>query len=158
MAVIDGRQGLEQIPMLGCIRHLRTETIGRVAVMVDGHPEIFPVNYAVDEQGDIFFRTDRGSKLDAIATAPTVAFEIDGIDEENQLGWSVLAVGPARWLGSPKSSPMRGPLPYSRGRQARKPTWFVSGRPRSPVGGSSIGTTSPPSWEKHDHPRSRRRI
>ena len=102
MAVIDGRQGLEQIPMLGCMRHLRTETIGRVAVMVDGHPEIFPVNYAVDEQGDIFFRTDRGSKLDAIATAPTVAFEIDGIDEENQLGWSVLAVGPARWLGSPQ--------------------------------------------------------
>jgi len=29
----------------------RTETIGRVAVVVDDHPEIFPVNYAVDERG-----------------------------------------------------------------------------------------------------------
>ena len=48
MAVINARKGLEPIPMLGCMRHLRTETIGRVAVMVDGHPEIFPVNYAFD--------------------------------------------------------------------------------------------------------------
>src|SRR5205814_9290916 len=101
MAVIDGRTGLEEISLIGCDRHLRTETIGRVAVLVDGHPEIFPVNYAMDERGDIFFRTDPGSKLSAVATAPTIAFEIDGLDEENNLGWSVLAVGPARWLSKP---------------------------------------------------------
>jgi nitroimidazol reductase NimA-like FMN-containing flavoprotein (pyridoxamine 5'-phosphate oxidase superfamily) len=101
MTVIAGRTRLEEISLVGCDRHLRTEAIGRVAVMVDGHPEIFPVNYAVDQRGDIFFRTDPGSKLNAVATAPTIAFEIDGIDEENELGWSVLVVGPARWLGSP---------------------------------------------------------
>lgn len=94
--------GLEEMPPIGCDRHLRTETIGRVAVVVDDHPEIFPVNYAVDEHGDIFFRTDPGTKLAAVATAPTIAFEIDGIDEHNQLGWSVLAVGPARWLSTPE--------------------------------------------------------
>ena len=94
--------GLEEMPPIGCDRHLRTETIGRVAVVVDGHPEIFPVNYAVDERGDIFFRTDPGTKLAAVATAPTIAFEVDGIDEHNQLGWSVLAVGPARWLSTPE--------------------------------------------------------
>ena len=65
---------------------------------VDDHPKIFPVNYAVDESGDICFVTDPGSKLDAVATAPTIAFEIDGLDEERQSGWSVLAVGPARWV------------------------------------------------------------
>jgi nitroimidazol reductase NimA-like FMN-containing flavoprotein (pyridoxamine 5'-phosphate oxidase superfamily) len=92
--------GLEEMPPIGCDRHLRTETIGRVAVVVDGHPEIFPVNFAVDERGDIFFRTDPGTKLAAVATAPTIAFEIDGIDDTNQLGWSVLAVGPARWLST----------------------------------------------------------
>jgi nitroimidazol reductase NimA-like FMN-containing flavoprotein (pyridoxamine 5'-phosphate oxidase superfamily) len=101
MAVIDGRTGLEVMPLVGCDRYLRTETIGRVAVMVDGHPEIFPVNYAVDERGDIFFRTDQGSKLHGVASAPMIAFEIDGIDEENELGWSVLVVGQARWLASP---------------------------------------------------------
>ena len=54
---------------IACDRHLRTETVGRVAVMVDDHPEIFPVNYAVDERGDIYFRTDSGTKLHAAATA-----------------------------------------------------------------------------------------
>jgi nitroimidazol reductase NimA-like FMN-containing flavoprotein (pyridoxamine 5'-phosphate oxidase superfamily) len=73
-----------------------------VAVLVDGDPEIFPVNYAVDEHGDIFFRTDPGTKLDAVATSSTIAFEIDGIDEERELGWSVLAVGRARRLGTPE--------------------------------------------------------
>jgi nitroimidazol reductase NimA-like FMN-containing flavoprotein (pyridoxamine 5'-phosphate oxidase superfamily) len=111
MAVIEGRTGLEEISPIGCDRHLRSETIGRVAVLVDGHPEIFPVNYAVDERGDIYFRTDRGSKLSAVATAPTIAFEIDGIDDENRLGWSVLVVGTARWLGSPQQMAHARTLP-----------------------------------------------
>lgn len=111
MAVIEGQKGMEEISPIGCDRHLRTETIGRIAVMVDGHPEIFPVNYAVDERGDIYFRTDPGSKLSAVATAPTIAFEIDGIDEENQLGWSVLVVGPARWIGSPEQKAHARSLP-----------------------------------------------
>src|SRR5256885_718182 len=102
MAVIDARRQLEEISPIGCDRHLRTETVGRVALLVDGHPEIFPVNYAIDDRGDIYFRTDPGSKLNAVATAPTIALEIDGLDDENELGWSVLVVGPARWLGSPE--------------------------------------------------------
>jgi nitroimidazol reductase NimA-like FMN-containing flavoprotein (pyridoxamine 5'-phosphate oxidase superfamily) len=101
MAVIEGRTGLEVMPLVGCKRHLATETTGRVAVIVDGHPEIFPVNYAVDDSGAIFFRTDRGTKLDAVAASPSIAFEIDGFDEERQLGWSVLVLGPARRLATP---------------------------------------------------------
>jgi nitroimidazol reductase NimA-like FMN-containing flavoprotein (pyridoxamine 5'-phosphate oxidase superfamily) len=102
MAVIEGRTKLEMLSPIACDRHLRSETVGRIAVMVDDHPEIFPVNYAVDERGDIFFRTDPGTKLNAAATAPTIAFEIDGFDEERELGWSVLAVGQARWLARPQ--------------------------------------------------------
>ena len=102
MATTERRVGLEEMPPIGCDRHLRTETIGRVAMVVDGHPEIFPINYAVDEHGDIYFRTDPGTKLDAVATAPMIAFEIDGLDEENHLGWSVLVVGQARWLSTPE--------------------------------------------------------
>jgi nitroimidazol reductase NimA-like FMN-containing flavoprotein (pyridoxamine 5'-phosphate oxidase superfamily) len=75
--------------------HLRQADVGRVGVLVNGHPEIFPVNYVVDDAGDIFFRTDPGTKLDGAARADIIAFEIDGIDEERQNGWSVLAVGAA---------------------------------------------------------------
>jgi nitroimidazol reductase NimA-like FMN-containing flavoprotein (pyridoxamine 5'-phosphate oxidase superfamily) len=102
MPVIEGRTKLQVLSLIACDRHLRSESVGRVAVMVDDHPEIFPVNYAVDERGDIFFRTDPGTKLNAAATAPTIAFEIDGFDEDRELGWSVLAVGAARWLGRPQ--------------------------------------------------------
>lgn len=102
MAIPEGRSWIESLSPVGCDRHLRTEEIGRVALMVDDdHPEIFPVNYVVDEAGDIFFRSDPGTKLDAVAKAPMIALEIDGIDEQRHLGWSVLVVGQARHLGDP---------------------------------------------------------
>lgn len=41
--------------------------MGWVAVVVNGHPEIFPVNYLPDA-GSVVFRTGRGNKLDAIMT------------------------------------------------------------------------------------------
>jgi nitroimidazol reductase NimA-like FMN-containing flavoprotein (pyridoxamine 5'-phosphate oxidase superfamily) len=102
MAVVEGRTKLQVLSSIACDRHLHNESVGRVAVMVEDHPEIFPVNYAMDERGDIFFRTDPGTKLHAAATAPTLAFEIDGFDEDRELGWSVLVVGQARWLGRPQ--------------------------------------------------------
>jgi nitroimidazol reductase NimA-like FMN-containing flavoprotein (pyridoxamine 5'-phosphate oxidase superfamily) len=99
MTVIEGRTKLQVLSPIACTRHLRSETVGRIAVMVDDHPEIFPVNFAVDGRGDIYFRTDPGTKLNAAATAPTIAFEIDGFDDSREVGWSVLVVGRARWLG-----------------------------------------------------------
>ena len=98
MGTSEGRTRLEVLSPVACGMHLRQEDVGRVAVLVESHPEIFPVNYVVDDAGDIFFRTDPGTKLDGVARAQTIAFEIDGIDEERQHGWSVLAVGEARWI------------------------------------------------------------
>ena len=111
MAASQRRTRLEEMPPIGCDRHLRSQTIGRVAVVVDEHPEIFPVNYAVDERGDIYFRTDPGTKLSAVATAPTICFEIDGTDEDQKVGWSVMAVGPARWISSPEQMAHARTLP-----------------------------------------------
>ena len=98
MGTSEGWPRLEELSPVACGMHLHREDVGRVAVLIDGHPEIFPVNYVVDDTGDIFFRTDPGTKLDGAAHAETIAFEIDGIDEERQQGWSVLAVGDARWI------------------------------------------------------------
>jgi len=98
MDVIEGASWVEFIPQVGCERHLRQEIVGRVAMIVDGHPEIFPVNHALDDDGAIVFRTDRGTLLDALVQNATVAFEVDGIDEQQHLGWSVLVVGQAKWV------------------------------------------------------------
>jgi nitroimidazol reductase NimA-like FMN-containing flavoprotein (pyridoxamine 5'-phosphate oxidase superfamily) len=81
----------EEIPANECLELLKTHHFGRIAVIVDDHPVIFPINYAVD--GDaVVFRTNTGAKLSG-AVMGRVAFEIDGTDEEARTGWSVVVQG-----------------------------------------------------------------
>ena len=42
-----------------CWELLEDDTVGRLALVVDGHPEIFPVNYVVHRRS-IVFRTAGG--------------------------------------------------------------------------------------------------
>lgn len=69
--------------------------LGRLAVVIDGRPDIFPVNHVVDGPR-VLFRTALGSKLDDIAANPEVAFEADLHDDE--LAASVVVRGVARRL------------------------------------------------------------
>src|SRR6266700_5976052 len=84
---------LETISEEECHDLLVRHDLGRVAVVADGQPLIFPVNYAYGHRV-IAFRTADGTKL---ATAPNsrVAFEIDGYDPSSGAGWSVLVQGVA---------------------------------------------------------------
>jgi nitroimidazol reductase NimA-like FMN-containing flavoprotein (pyridoxamine 5'-phosphate oxidase superfamily) len=77
-----------------CLRLLHEHHLGRLAVVIEGQPLIFPVNYAVTGH-QIVFRTDAGTKLLA-AEGQRVAFEIDDSDPQYHDGWSVLVVGIAR--------------------------------------------------------------
>ena len=74
---------------------LASADVGRVAVVVRGHPFIFPVNHRVID-GVVFFRTDDGVKLDGVFTSPSVAFEADGIDAYTGEAWSVIVAGQAQ--------------------------------------------------------------
>jgi len=85
---------LEPIELDECLRLLAGHHIGRLAVVVDGQPLVFPVNYALVGRR-IVFRTDPGTKLHA-AAGHRVAFEIDGANSIYHDGWSVLVVGTAR--------------------------------------------------------------
>lgn len=73
---------------------LREAVVGRLAVVVDGRPDIFPVNYVVDH-GSIVFRTARGTKLTG-AAGRLVAFEVDSFDPADGTAWSVVVAGTAR--------------------------------------------------------------
>ena len=73
---------------------LRQAVVGRLAVVVDGAPEIFPVNHVVD-QGSVVFRTANGTKL-AGALGHRVAFEVDGYDPDSASAWSVVLKGTAQ--------------------------------------------------------------
>ncbi|HEV7196501.1 MAG TPA: pyridoxamine 5'-phosphate oxidase family protein [Pedococcus sp.] len=73
---------------------LRSVPVGRLAVVVDGAPDIFPVNHVVD-QGTVVFRTAAGTKLSAAHGRP-VAFEVDGYDASKGEAWSVVVHGVGR--------------------------------------------------------------
>ena len=62
--------------------------------MVDGAPEIYPVNFVVDGRS-VAFRTAPGHKLRGLERFPTTCFEADVIDPELHAGWSVMVKGRA---------------------------------------------------------------
>ncbi|QHC61119.1 pyridoxamine 5'-phosphate oxidase family protein (plasmid) [Rathayibacter sp. VKM Ac-2760] len=74
---------------------LTSRTVGRLSVMVDGHPDIFPIDYACIGQ-TLVFRTDVGTKLRAMAHDQHVAFEVDGHTPSTT--WSVVVRGRAERL------------------------------------------------------------
>ena len=76
-----------------CVALLRAHRWGRLAVQVHDHPEVFPLNYAMDGPR-IVFRIDRGAKLASLRQSHLASFQIDEVDEEKRRGWSVMAVGP----------------------------------------------------------------
>lgn len=77
-----------------CWALLDSEVVGRVALIVDGHPEVFPVNFVLHRRS-IVFRTAGGTKLWGAISAKPVAFEIDGYDAHEETAWSVMARGEA---------------------------------------------------------------
>ena len=84
---------LEDLSEAECLRRLGTRDFGRLAIVAEGQPLIFPVNYAVCERV-IAIRTAAGTKL-TYAPESRVAFEIDHYDHTSASGWSVLVQGRA---------------------------------------------------------------
>jgi nitroimidazol reductase NimA-like FMN-containing flavoprotein (pyridoxamine 5'-phosphate oxidase superfamily) len=81
----------EELSVGECLELLGAHSFGRLAVIVDGHPIVFPINYALE--GDaVVFRTAPGTKLSGAALGQ-VCFEIDDVDEATQTGWSVIVQG-----------------------------------------------------------------
>src|SRR5262249_23874191 len=62
MPVIDGRTWLEHLDPATCWELLAATPVGRIGVIHDSAPEIYPVNHVVDGRS-IVFRTDPGTKL-----------------------------------------------------------------------------------------------
>jgi nitroimidazol reductase NimA-like FMN-containing flavoprotein (pyridoxamine 5'-phosphate oxidase superfamily) len=91
----DPGSGVAILDASACWLLLRSTEVGRLAVAVADHPDIFPVNFLVD-QGTIVFRTAEGSKLAAVVTSPIVAFEADGYEPEAGEAWSVVLKGRAQ--------------------------------------------------------------
>jgi len=80
-----------------CWELLSKVSLGRLVTSVDGRPELFPVNFAVQRR-TVLFRTAEGTKLVSAAINNEVLFEADEFDAVR--GWSVIVKGTARALRS----------------------------------------------------------
>lgn len=58
---------------------LRQHTFGRLAIAFAGEPDIFPVNFAVDD-ASLVFLTAEGTKLLVASVEGLAAFEVDRFD------------------------------------------------------------------------------
>lgn len=87
-----------------CADLLASAPLGRLAVIVDGRPEIFPVNHVFDrDSGCILFPSNAGTKVHAALSTLWVAFEADGVSDDGSRGWSVLMVGHAETADQPEA-------------------------------------------------------
>lgn len=84
----------ENLSVSECWALLRSVPVGRLAVLVDGRPDVFPVNHVVDH-GTVVVRTGPGTKQ-AAADQQSVAFEADGYDAGRAQAWSVVIKGVGR--------------------------------------------------------------
>ena len=77
-----------------CLRLLRSGVVGRVALSTPEGPHIVPVNYAIFED-TIVVRTSTYSLLGTYGRNAMLAFEVDDVDHDRHVGWSVVARGRA---------------------------------------------------------------
>ncbi len=99
-----------------CADLLASSELGRLGVVVEGRPQIFPVNHVYDRpSGCVLFPTRAGTKVHAALDWPWVAFEVDGLEPDGDGGWSVLVVGRAELVEDPGD--------VARAAQARRVLW-----------------------------------
>jgi nitroimidazol reductase NimA-like FMN-containing flavoprotein (pyridoxamine 5'-phosphate oxidase superfamily) len=115
------RNPAEALEPRECWRLLASAAVGRLALVVGGRPEIFPVNHVVDH-GSVVFRTAPGTKLAAIRGEAPVAFEVDGLDAG--VAWSVILKGRAERVTGKNLVLEAAALPIYPWHDAEK-NWFV---------------------------------
>jgi hypothetical protein len=131
MAELDLRTGLELLDRDECLHLLGLNSLGRIAVVVDGHPLVFPVNFVLDRDA-IVLRTGAGTKLYGARAGP-VAFECDGTDSVYHTGWSVVVSGTAEEVCEPAEVARLARLPLGTWCPGPRATWLRI-RPRSLTG------------------------
>jgi nitroimidazol reductase NimA-like FMN-containing flavoprotein (pyridoxamine 5'-phosphate oxidase superfamily) len=89
--VID--EGLEVLTDDECRGLLAGGRLGRIAISQGAVPVVLPVNFVMVGT-DVMFFTGPGLKLRAAVEKRLVSFQVDNIDVEHHMGWSVLVVGP----------------------------------------------------------------
>jgi uncharacterized protein len=118
----DLRTGLEVLSEDECWELLASISVGRLAAIVNGSPEIFPVNFVVDGRR-LVFRSEPGTKLAAVG-GEAVAFEADRTTDAFRTGWSVIVKGDFVELTDPLEIGRAATLGLRAWSTSSKPHWL----------------------------------
>lgn len=98
MTTPPGTGALEELEVEECWELARSRSIGRVAANRAGMgPLVVPINYVVDTDLSVVFRSGPGAKLDAV-TRGVLTLQVDEVDPLHHVGWSVVIEGLAHWV------------------------------------------------------------
>ncbi len=87
---------LVELPPAECLALLADTPLGRVVVAgrPGQAPVVRPVSYLFHAPSkSVVFRTSDGSTFHMLVRSTNACFEIDGVEPENQTGWSVIILG-----------------------------------------------------------------
>jgi len=82
---------VEELGRQECLALMSTQRLGRLGVVVDGMPLVLPMQFALDGE-TVILQTNQGAKT-LHAPLTSVSFEVDHVDWEQGVGWSVLVQG-----------------------------------------------------------------
>lgn len=139
---------VEHLSAAECWRLLSLSPVGRIGVLIDSAPEIYPVNHLVMGEA-IFFRTDEGGKLRGIDRSPSVCYQADGFNFDDRTGWSVLVKGRATPLESDAELEVVRRMPLRFWALGGKPNWIkivpreITGRRIAHLDARRRGTKDP---------------
>jgi len=119
---VDPRTGLESLDRDECLQLMQGCAIGRLVVVLDGRPLVFPVNFTLDGSA-VVLRTDAGTKLHAVRDSE-VAFECDHADRTYHTGWSVILTGRAEEVHNRAEIARLERLPLGPWCAGPKPVWL----------------------------------
>ena len=88
------------LPVLECLRLLKSVPVGRVAFSRNAMPAVEPVRFAVD-RGHIFIAVSLVSALCPALHQCVVALQADSLGDASQSGWTVTVVGNAGEVSDP---------------------------------------------------------
>ncbi|MFI5708308.1 pyridoxamine 5'-phosphate oxidase family protein [Kribbella sp. NPDC051620] len=102
--------GLQILDQDDCLKLLGSVPIGRLVFTLGGLPVIRLVNFAVDDRTLVFATTD-GDKYRAAERGDVVAFEVDDVDQDRHLGWTVTATGHLSVVDPGEAEALRATVP-----------------------------------------------
>jgi len=84
----------EDLAAAQCRDLLAQRHVGRIAWTAADGPQLFPISY-VWHDDQVVFRTSPYGVLSELVQRTAVVFEVDDIDQDRRLGWSILVRGRA---------------------------------------------------------------